>query len=81
MAHDLGLKPGITKLVVNRAPNGIIDQGLKEEIANQGLDLIGILPQDEAIYRFDCEGKPTASVPENSPIKLAMKAILGKLGM
>lgn len=79
MVDELSLKPGRVKLIVNRAPGGELDPGVVEEIALNKLDLAGVVPQDETIYRYDCAGKPTASVPEDSPVKLALHGILHQL--
>jgi len=79
MVEELGLKPGTMKLVVNRAPGGEINDGIAEEINNQNLDLIGVLPQDETVYEYDSAGKPTAKVPEDNPVKIALGAILKDL--
>ncbi|MEL4106592.1 AAA family ATPase [Oscillospiraceae bacterium WX1] len=81
MVEELKLKPGVAKLIINRAPNGQLDAGLLEEIEKQKLDLIGVVPQDETIYRYDADGKPSSEVPESSPVKIAMREILGKLGL
>jgi len=81
MIRDLNIKPRLVKLIVNRAPEGVADQGLIEEIASQKLELLSILPHDEMVYRYDCEGKPSAGVPKNSPIKLGMQNIIGELGI
>ena len=68
-------------LIVNRAPKGELNEGIKEEIANQGLHLLGVVPQDDAVYEYDCEGKPTASLPEDNPVKKALREIAGKLDL
>ena len=34
-------------LIVNRAPNGVLNEGTKEEIEIQGLNLLGVVPQDD----------------------------------
>lgn len=81
MVGELGLNPGDMKLIVNRAPQGIVDPGIRDEISRQRLELVGVIPEDETVYRYDCEGKPTARVPENSPIKLAIKSIMSALGL
>jgi CO dehydrogenase maturation factor len=81
MIAELKLKPGVTGLIVNRAPGGTLDDGILEEINKQHLDLIGVVPQDETIYRYDADGKPSSAVPEDSPVKTAMREILGKLGL
>ena len=58
-----------------------IKEVVKEEIANQGLHLLGVVPQDETVYEYDCDGKPTASLPEDNPVKKALREIAGKLSL
>ena len=81
MIRDLELKPGRMGLIVNRAPDGKLDKGTLEEIENQGLTLYGVLPQNDAIYRCDCEGAPSAKLPASDPTKQALRAILADLGL
>ena len=81
MIAELELKPGRMGLIVNRAPGGVLSAGVLEEIENQGLELLGVLPQDEEIYRCDCDGEPSAKLPENNPVKAALKGIMEKLGL
>ena len=81
MVRELNLNPAKMGLIVNRAPNGILNDGVKEEIENQGLDLIGVLPQDEAVYEADCDGRPSSKIPENSPMKTALREIMQTLGL
>ena len=63
------------------APGGKLNDGIKEEIENQGLHLLGVVPQDETVYEYDCEGKPTAGLPEDNPVKKALREIVDKLGL
>ena len=79
MAEDMKLRPRVTRLIVNRAPGGKLDEGILEEIGKQKLELVGVLPQDDNIYRYDAEGKPSSGVPEDSPVKAALRDILHKL--
>ena len=81
MVRELSLNPAKMGLIVNRAPNGVLNDGVKEEIAKQGLDLIGVLPQDEAVYEADCDGRPSSKIPENSPMKTALREIMQTLGL
>ena len=81
MVEELGLKPGKMGLIVNRAPEGNLDAGILEEIEKQGLTLLGVLPHDEAIYRCDCEGKPSAKLPAGNPVKQALKGIMQSVGL
>ena len=78
---EMELNPERLGLIVNRAPDGVLDEGVKEEIAKHGLDLLGILPQDEGVYRCDCNGEPSAKLPQNNPVKVALKAIMQELGL
>ncbi|MDR2108527.1 MAG: AAA family ATPase [Coriobacteriales bacterium] len=58
-----------------------LEAGIVEEIAAQGLSLAGVVPTDEAVYRFDAQGKPTVTLPESTPFKQAVYAILKELGI
>lgn len=78
---EMELNPERLGLIVNRAPDGVLDEGVKEEIAKHGLDLLGVLPQDEGVYRCDCNGEPSAKLPQNNPVKVALKAIMQELGL
>ena len=79
MVNALELKPGVMKLIVNRAPGGRLNDGVKEEIEKHGLDLAGVLPQDELVYEYDCEGRPSAKVPADAPVKVALSEIIRSL--
>ena len=81
MIKDLNLGVKEVKLIVNRAPGGVLNDGVREEIAKQGLDLIGVVPQDETVYEYDAEGKPSVTVPEDTPIKQAAAKIFQDLGL
>lgn len=81
MITELELKPGRMGLIVNRAPGGILSDGVKEEIEKQGLTLFGVLPQDEDIYRCDSDGEPSAKLPATNPVKQALAKILKSLGI
>ena len=81
LSGELGLKPKMMGLIVNRAPDGVLDEGTKEAVDESGLTLIGVIPQDGAVYKFDCEGKPIIGIDEASPIKLAVKELVNHLGI
>ena len=58
-----------------------LNDGIKEEIEKQGLHLLGVVPQDDTVYEYDCEGRPTASLPEDNPVKVALKEIIKNLNL
>ena len=81
MIGEMELRPGKLGLIVNRAPNGVLNDGVKEEIAKHGLELIGVLPQSEDIYQCDCDGVPSSKLPESNPVKVALRSIMQNLGL
>ena len=81
LVREMELQPTKMGLIVNRAPNGQIDAGIQEEIAKHGLELLGVLPQDESVYRCDCDGEPSAKLPDSNPVKAAVKDIMKSLGL
>ncbi|MDR2795468.1 MAG: AAA family ATPase [Spirochaetaceae bacterium] len=81
MVGDLDLKAKDICLIVNRAPDGVLNDGIKQEIELQNLKLIGVLPQDELVYEYDCDGKALVTLPEDAPVKKALKTIAAKLDM
>lgn len=81
LIEECDMHPSTIGLIINRAPKGELNAGIKEEIDNQGLRLLGVVPQDETVYEYDCEGRPTASLPEDNPVKMALRAIADKLDL
>ncbi len=79
LANSLKLKPQIMQLIINRAPEGKLSDGIKEEIKLQNLELAGVVPHDELIYKYDSEGKPTVALPADAPSRKALDAIMDGL--
>lgn len=81
LMKELDLKPKQVGIIINRAPGGKLDQGTKEEIEKQGLSLLGVIPQDEQVYRYDCDGKPLVELPRDSLVKKALYEIMERMGL
>ena len=81
MIDEMQLNPGQMGLIVNRAPGGVLDKGVQEEIDRHGLKLFGVLPQDDGVYRCDCNGEPSAKLPDSSPMKTAVNRLMEQLGL
>ena len=81
MIGEMNLNPGQMGLIINRAPKGELDAGIREEIEKHGLKLFGVLPHDDAVYRCDCDGQPSAYLPESDPMKAALGDIFRKIGL
>lgn len=81
LMKELNFKPKTVGLIVNRAPEGKLDAGTMEEVEKQGLKLLGVVPQDQDVYQYDCDGKPIVRLPKNSPVRSALHDIVQKLGL
>ena len=81
IVEEMEINPGTMGLIVNRAPEGKLDEGVLQEIEKHGLKLLGVLPQDEGVYRCDCDGEPSAKLPESNPVKAAVKKTMESLGL
>ena len=81
LIEECDMRPKTIGLIVNRAPQGVLNDGIKEEIELQGLHLLGVVPQDDMVYEYDCEGKPTTQIPSDSPVKKALYQILDNLNL
>lgn len=79
LTRECGMKPTTMGLIINRAPGGVLNAGTQEEIEKQGLTLLGVVPHDDQVYEYDCDGKPTVTLPADSPVRKALNEIIGKL--
>ncbi len=71
LARQLKLVVGRALLVVNRV-TGPLSAKAQEEIAAQGLELAGLIPEDPMVAEFDSQGRPTFTLPADS---LALQAV------
>lgn len=79
LVAELKLTVGQIFLIVNRAPEGKLNSGIKEEIKKQELDLVGVVPMDQMVYQFDSDGKALVELPEDSSCRKALNEILSKI--
>ena len=81
MIEEMELKPVQMGLIVNRAPGGVLNDGVKAEIEKHGLKLFGVLPQDEGVYDCDCNGEPSSKLPDTAPMKTALRSVMQSIGL
>jgi CO dehydrogenase maturation factor len=79
LIKSLKLRTNQVKLIVNRAPDGILSEDIKEEIKRQELELLSVIPQDEMVYQYDTKGIPLVDLPEDTPVKVAVREIIQKI--
>jgi len=77
LIHELNLRIVHEVLLVNRV-QGPLPADVLEEIERQKLELGGTLPEDEAIFRYDLEGKPTFQLSVESKAVRAARQIFEK---
>ena len=77
LIHELDLHIARDVLILNRVP-GEPDPGSLEEAQRQSLELGGIIPMDEDVYRYDLEGKPTFQLSLESTSVQAARRIFEK---
>lgn len=71
LTRDLNITVGSSFIIINQArsePSALV----KEMIAGNGLALAGVIPQDEQVYEFDLNGRPTVDIDaDNAALKAA----------
>lgn len=78
LAKELNVGVGKSFLIINqtrREPT----EAMLDVIGNNGLELIGTVPEDEAVYEFDMNGRPTIELPEDSASVRAAFDIFDKI--
>ncbi len=81
LMKELNFKPKTVGLIINRALQGKLDEGTLEEVNKQGLNLLGVVPHDQNVYQYDCDGRPIVRLPKDSPVRSALHDIVRKLGL
>jgi len=77
LVHELDLRINREVLVINWV-RGEPGSEIYEDVKKQNLELGGILPVDEEVYRYDSEGKPTFQLPLESKAVQAARKIFEK---
>jgi CO dehydrogenase maturation factor len=81
LTQECEMNPKKMGLIINRAPGGQLNEGTREEIEKQGLNLLGVVPHNDLVYEYDCDGKPTVTLPADSPVRTALNEIIHNLGL
>jgi CO dehydrogenase maturation factor len=78
LASELNIGVVKTYLILNQVKNGVAAE-IKELISENKMELAGTVPEDDQLYLFDSEGKPTVDLPEDNPAMAAAFAIFDKI--
>ncbi|HXW69150.1 MAG TPA: hypothetical protein VEJ88_06045, partial [Dissulfurispiraceae bacterium] len=80
LVEELQLEVERRVLIINRVI-GYEGNELKTMAEKAGVIVAGLVPQDEAIFKFDLEGKPVFELPEESKSVQALFGILSSLNI
>jgi CO dehydrogenase maturation factor len=78
LAKDLNIGVEKSYIIINQAkrdPNDVV----KEMIDSNGLELAGVIPDDQQVYEFDMEGRPTIDLDEGNPALNAAYSIFDRI--
>jgi CO dehydrogenase maturation factor len=66
LVDELKVQVGQKHLVLNQV-RGDVSPELTRAIADEGLQLAGVIPEDDQIYEYDQAGRPTAELGPDNP--------------
>jgi len=73
LAKDLNIGVSKSYLIINQAKDAPTDTVLKMMQEN-GLEIVGTIPEDNDVYEYDLNGRPTIEIPEdNQAVKAAFE--------
>ncbi len=78
LASELHIGVVKSYLILNQVKNSVPDDIMKL-IAENGLELAGIVPEDDEVYDYDSAGKPTIELPEDNNAVQAAFDIFDKI--
>ncbi|MFO8084765.1 MAG: AAA family ATPase [Desulfobacterales bacterium] len=74
LSKDLNIGVKKSYLVINQAKNGGLPEAALKMIQGEDLELIGTIPEDERVYEYDLNGKPTIEISDdNRAVKAAFE--------
>jgi CO dehydrogenase maturation factor len=78
LASELNIGVGKSYLIINKAKSDLPAQ-VREMLAKDGLELAGTVPEDNSVYEYDLNGKPTIEISEDTPCVTAAYAIFERI--
>ena len=78
LAQELKLDVKEMGFVINRVP-GEMDPLIRQKVEEKGLAILGSIPEDAQIGRFDLEGKSLLDFPEDNSVTIAVREMVEKI--
>jgi CO dehydrogenase maturation factor len=80
LIHELRTAVGKVVLIVNRV-NGALPPAVQEAISAGRLDLLGMLPDHQAVRDYDAQGRPIVQLPPDDPLRQRLIDLVEELGL
>lgn len=77
---ELRSKIGNIGLIVNRV-KGELSPEIKKAIDESNLQVIALIPEDHNLEALELKGRPIIELPDESPLQLKVKEMIGGLGL
>ncbi len=78
LAKELELDVKKVGFVINRVPREM-DPMIQRRVEETGLDILGLIPEDEQIGRFDIEGKSLVELPDDNKVVKVVRQLVEKI--
>jgi CO dehydrogenase maturation factor len=84
LIHELRTWVGDIRLVINRVPKDregtlSLAPALQQAIVENGLKLVGLIPEDPTVGEYDAKGLPLVELPPEAPARQAVEEIIKSL--
>lgn len=78
LAKELNIIAGKSCLIMNQA-KGEPDAEVLDIIREAGIELAGVIQEDQTVYEYDLKGKPTVQIPDDNPAVRAAFEIFDRI--
>jgi CO dehydrogenase maturation factor len=78
LAKELKLDVKEMGFVINRVP-GTMDPVIRKKVEEKGLTILGSIPEDDQIKRFDLEGRSLLELPDDNQVTVAVREMVEKI--
>lgn len=78
LAKSLNIGVSKSCIIINKVKNGLPENAMAA-ITAEGLEIAGTIPDNDMVYEFDLDGRPTVEMPEENEALRAAYAIFDKI--
>ncbi|MFP4193678.1 MAG: AAA family ATPase [Desulfosalsimonas sp.] len=79
LARNLNVGVGKSYVVINQVKSGEAPERALELLREAGIELGGVLAEDDTVYDYDLKGEPMINLPEDNPVVQAAYEMFGRI--